>query len=170
MKKEVEVGGMEIKNIKVWTKVFFRLQGTMLQMFKKSSHTSPFHTISMLKARSGIASDHLKKNVLRLRFGTTHEQYLVNPIGGEVSQIISWFEHFQASANISPDLDHRRMPRVLTISRGMGRYQRHPTVTLHVDDIQEVVMPLLAYQSAAVIYHIQQQQQQPSCFRGKQIT
>ncbi|KAI9472433.1 MAG: hypothetical protein EXX96DRAFT_584064 [Benjaminiella poitrasii] len=145
IKKEVDVGGVEIKTCRFWNKVYFRLQGTMLQVFKKQSALAPIQTFSMFKARCGLASDFYKENVLRLRFGTTHEQYLINL--SNAIQIISWFEHLQASANISADLDYRRMPRVLTISRGLSGYQRHPTVTLQVGDVQ-AVLPLLAYQFA----------------------
>lgn len=94
----------------------------------------------MLKATCGIALDYLRfSNVLRLRLGTK-EQYLVRPHA--VPETISWFEHLQSSANISTDIDKRRMPRVLTLARESEHQHRTRTVTLVIGKTHAIV-PIL---------------------------
>jgi hypothetical protein len=84
------------------------------------------------KGNCGIASDHPNKAVLRLKL--SYGQYLLHVSG--LPEIISWFEHFQASINISGDLDRRKMPRIFTLSRGT-------TTTLTVGKTQAVIPILL---------------------------
>jgi hypothetical protein len=102
----------------------------------------------MLKVNCGIATDYKKDNVLRLRLGTTKEQYLIMPLGS-LSETVSWFEHLQSSANISADIDKRRMPRFLTLSRGNSQLQERlnhtKTITLTVGKTQAVI-PVLKCQ------------------------
>lgn len=131
--------------------MYFILRGTLLQIFKSPSSQYPLYHLSMLKANCGIAPDYTKHdNVLRLRLGTTKEQFLIRPCN--LPETISWFEHLQSSINISTDIDKRRMPRILTLSRG-NRQRQYPedqqqphgqtrTVTLMVGKTQAIV-PIL---------------------------
>lgn len=102
----------------------------------------------MLKGSCGIATDYKKDNVLRLRLGTTKEQYLISSLG-HISETISWFEHLQSSANISTDIDKRHMPKFLTLSRGNNHPQERVnhtrTITLTVGKTQAVI-PVLQCQ------------------------
>ncbi|KAI8979776.1 hypothetical protein BDF20DRAFT_913286 [Mycotypha africana] len=125
LKKELEIGGTREKH-RPWRKVYFELRGTVLEVRKKEKTNHSLCTISMLKAYCGVAVDYYKKdNVLRLRLDPTKEQYLIQPIG-DIFDIISWCEHLQAAANISADLDCRRMPKLFTLSRGnYGQFERH---------------------------------------------
>jgi hypothetical protein len=99
----------------------------------------------MLKANCGIAPDYTKhNNVLRFRLGTTKEQYLMRPMGG-LPETISWFEHLQSSINICADIDKRRMPRILTLSRANRQgqpAQQARTVTLIVGKTQAIIPTL----------------------------
>jgi hypothetical protein len=132
------------------SKVYFKLKGTLLQIFKNQSSQYPLYHLSMFKANCGIAPDYTKHdNVLRLRLGTTKEQLLIRPF--TLPETISWFEHLQSSINISTDIDKRRMPRILTLSRGNHRrgtnqdqeqQQQSRTVTLMVGKTQ-AIMPVL---------------------------
>lgn len=128
--------------------VYFCLRGTILNIYKKETSKYPIDSISMLKGNCGIATDYKKDNVLRLRLGTTKEQYLIMPLG-DLPETVSWFEHLQSSANISTDIDKRRMPRVLTLSRGNNQLQEHlnhtRTITLNVGKTQAVI-PVLKCQ------------------------
>ncbi|KAG2196726.1 hypothetical protein INT46_003866 [Mucor plumbeus] len=147
LKKEIDIGGgVEIN--RSWRTVYFCLRGTVLNIYKKETSKYPINSISMLKVNCGIATDYKKDNVLRLRLGTTKEQYLIMPLGS-LSETVSWFEHLQSSANISADIDKRRMPRFLTLSRGNSQLQERlnntKTITLTVGKTQAVI-PVLKCQ------------------------
>ncbi|KAI8642402.1 hypothetical protein BD408DRAFT_416454 [Parasitella parasitica] len=147
LKKEIGIGGT-VESNRSWRTVYFCLRGTILHIYKKENSKCPIDYISMLKVNCGIATDYKKDNVLRLRLGTTKEQYLIMPLG-PLPETISWFEHLQSSANISTDIDKRRMPRILTLSRGNSQLQEHlnhtRTITLIVGKTQAVV-PVLQCQ------------------------
>lgn len=111
--------------------VYLQLRGTVLYIYEP--HVDyPMHQISMYKGSCGIASDHPTESLLRLKL--SNGQYLLRAKG--LPEIISWFEHLQASVNISGDLDRRRMPRIYTIRRGT-------TTTLTVGKTQAVI-PILS--------------------------
>ncbi|KAL9539091.1 hypothetical protein MBANPS3_010473 [Mucor bainieri] len=147
LKKETGIGGLVEIN-RSWRTVYFCLRGTILYVYKKENSKYPIDSISMLKGSCGIATDYKKDNVLRLRLGTTKEQYLISPLG-HLPETISWFEHLQSSANISTDIDKRHMPRILTLSRGNNQPQEHVnhtrTITLTVGKTQAVI-PVLQCQ------------------------
>jgi hypothetical protein len=86
----------------------------------------------MHKGNCGIASDYPNNVILRLKLA--QGQYLLRVNG--LPEIISWFEHLQASINISGDLDKRKMPRIFTLSRAT-------TTTLTVGKTQAVIPILL---------------------------
>lgn len=142
MKKELSIGGyVEIKN-RSWNIVYFKLRGTLLQIYKTQASEYAFESISMLKANCGMAHNYTKHDhVLRLCLGLTKEQYLLRPI--DLPDTVSWFEHLQSAINISTDIDNRRMPRILTLSRGTNQQQQQRrTVTLVVGKTQAIV-PIL---------------------------
>ncbi|CAO3648132.1 unnamed protein product [Mucor hiemalis] len=143
LKQELGMGGFKESKNRSWSTVYFVLRGTLLQIYKQHSDTHPLYHISMLKANCGIALDYLRhSNVLRLRLGTK-EQYLIRP--QTVPETISWFEHIQSSANISTDIDKRRMPRVLTLARESELQNHTRTVTLVIGKTHAIV-PILQCQ------------------------
>ncbi|KAG2213480.1 hypothetical protein INT47_009154 [Mucor saturninus] len=144
IKKELSVGGfMELKN-RSWAIVYFKLRGTLLQMYKTKGSEETSERISMLKANCGMAHNYTKHDqVLRLCL-ESKEQYLIRP--NDLPDTVSWFEHLQSAINISTDIDKRRMPRILTLSRGTNRHQQRRTVTLIVGKTQAIV-PILKCQS-----------------------
>jgi hypothetical protein len=72
-------------------------------------------------------------------------QIMFQPDGG-VPHLISWFEHFHAGANISPDIDKREMPRLYNYAHENAENNRGilrtATVTYTYGDIN-VHMPML---------------------------
>lgn len=139
IKKELTLGGFVESKNRSWNTVYFKLRGTLIQVFKTQTSQYPLCTMSMLKANCGMAHSYTKyDHVLRLCLGLK-EQYLLRPLGG-IPDIISWFEHLQSSINISTDIDKRRMPRILTLVRGNNHQRR--TVSLHVGKTQAIV-PIL---------------------------
>ncbi|KAI8052614.1 uncharacterized protein B0P05DRAFT_562169 [Gilbertella persicaria] len=123
-----------------WSTVFFDLRGTMLRIYRKDSSKYPMCQLSMLKSYCGIAVEYKKSHVLRLWFSITKEQYVIRPMDDKLSELVSWFEHLQSSANISSDIDRRKMPRLLTLSRGNRSSRR--TMTLTIGKTQ-AVLPIL---------------------------
>lgn len=141
MKKELSVGGfIEIKD-RSWNIVYFKLRGTLLQLFKTQTSEFAFKDISMLKGNCGMAHNYKKHDqVLRLCL-ESKEQYLIRP--NDLPDTVSWFEHLQSAINISTDIDKRRMPRILTLSRSSHPHNHHRrTVTLIVGKTQAIV-PIL---------------------------
>lgn len=144
IKRELNKGGyIEIKD-RSWHTVYFKLRGTLLLLYKTHLTTNAFESISMLKANCGMAHNYTKHDhVLRLSLGTTKEQYLLRPI--DLPDTVSWFEHLQSAINISTDIDKRRMPRILTLSRGTNNQQQQQqrrTVTLIVGKTH-AILPIL---------------------------
>ncbi|KAI9361784.1 hypothetical protein BD770DRAFT_382672 [Pilaira anomala] len=139
LKKELTIGGyIELKD-RSWHTLYFKLRGTLLQVFQKRSSRYPLYSMSMFKANCGIAQNYTKHdNVLRL-CTSLKDQYLLRPVAG-IPDIISWFEHLQSSINISTDIDKRRMPRILTLARGNTTERR--TVSLMVGKTQAII-PIL---------------------------
>lgn len=116
-------------------------------MFYKETDVKPFLEESMYKAFCGVPLDYFKRdNVLRLTMLPVVDQFLFQPEGGLV-QIISWFEHLNSAANISPDIDRRKMPKILTHPREHSpirhRVAQNRTVTFLVGEVQ-VYVPILA--------------------------
>jgi hypothetical protein len=73
----------------------------------------------MQQADAGLALDYVKRrNVIRLRT-MDGPQFLMRST--DAIEIISWVEHLQASANVSTDLDQRKMPKFITLPRRRRR-------------------------------------------------
>lgn len=77
--------------------------------------------LSMQGVQAGVALDYKKyRNVLRIRMPDGRRLLLR---ASSDTDMISWIEHLQASANISRDFDVCGMPRFLTVARSTDRLQ-----------------------------------------------
>jgi hypothetical protein len=73
----------------------------------------------MHQADTGLALDYVKRrNVIRLKF-MDGPQFLLR--SSDAIEIVSWVEHLQASANVSSDIDQRKMPKFITLPRRRRR-------------------------------------------------
>ncbi|KAI8388910.1 uncharacterized protein BYT42DRAFT_561670 [Radiomyces spectabilis] len=114
VKKELDNSTTQSKD-RSWRKLYVELQGTLLSMYHRQGDATPLTQHSMQNADSGLAPEYSKyPHVLRLRL-QTGEQFLLR--ARSCIEMVSWIEHFQASNNISIDLDRRKMPRFLTLPR-----------------------------------------------------
>jgi hypothetical protein len=120
--------------------MYFELRGTLLKVFLSPDREYPEFSCSMLKAKCGVAADCYRfKHVIRLRLGS-REQYLLRPVDGGLPDVISWLEHFQSAANISPDIDKRRMLHVYTLARDThSSNETRRTMTLIIGQTQAIV-------------------------------
>ncbi|KAI9322760.1 hypothetical protein BX666DRAFT_2023205 [Dichotomocladium elegans] len=119
VKQECTATGSSLKN-KSWRKRYVKLWGTLLYFYSSKRDATdpsrhPLRTLSMQCVEAGLAPEYNRKlRVLRLRV-PGGEQLLLKL--ATPKEMISWVEHLQAAANISVDLDHRKMPRFATMVR-----------------------------------------------------
>ncbi|KAI7886209.1 PH domain-like protein, partial [Lichtheimia hyalospora FSU 10163] len=117
IKQESGARGERIKQC-AWRKRYLRLWGTVLYVYKTKSEsidnrTPPLLTVSMQRVDAGMATEFKRRpRVLRLWI-PNGEQFLLRADNSK--DMVSWIEHLQAASNISMDLDHRRMPRFVTM-------------------------------------------------------
>lgn len=125
-------------------KRYLRLWGTVLYVYKSKAEcidnrTPPLLTVSMQRVDAGMATEFKRRpRVLRLWI-PNGEQYLLRL--DDVKDMVSWIEHLQAAANISMDLDHRRMPRFVTMIRPNNNSSGH-TFNLDLGDEQRTVVSI----------------------------
>ncbi|KAL0094498.1 hypothetical protein F4703DRAFT_1727425 [Phycomyces blakesleeanus] len=125
VKREMERPKVESKD-RAWKKLYLVLWGTTIHAYKIEPYEGmkPVWSYSMQLAEAGSAPDYLKyRNVFRLRVSNGPQMLIRSSL--EEEQVL-WIEHLQASANVSPDLDVRPMPRFITLTtrRRRGRAAR----------------------------------------------
>ncbi|KAI9256421.1 hypothetical protein BDA99DRAFT_441781 [Phascolomyces articulosus] len=132
VKVKQESGFQNISSTRVrWRKFYIRLWGTVLHMFKNKGETTPLYSLSMQRIEAGLAPEfYHKPNVLRLRAPTTGDQFLMRLMN--TTDMVSWIEHLQAAANISLDLDCRKMPRFVTMTRPNNQSTTTANLTLSI--------------------------------------
>ncbi|KAI8149772.1 hypothetical protein BJV82DRAFT_132515 [Fennellomyces sp. T-0311] len=125
-----------------WRKFYLRLWGTVLHMYKRKGEATPLYTLSMQSVEAGLAPEfHRKPSVLRLR-APTGDQFLMRLLNP--TDMVSWIEHLQAAANISLDLDCRRMPRFVTMTRPNSQSGTTANLTLNMGN--RTVVTVCRYQ------------------------
>ncbi|CDH58243.1 predicted protein [Lichtheimia corymbifera JMRC:FSU:9682] len=103
------------------------------------NRTPPILTVSMQRVDAGMATEYKRRpRVLRLWI-PNGEQFLLR--SNDIKDMVSWIEHLQAAANISMDLDHRRMPRFVTMIRPNNNSSGH-TFNLDLGDEQRTVVSI----------------------------
>ncbi|KAG2227936.1 hypothetical protein INT45_011959 [Circinella minor] len=101
----------------------------------------------MQRVEAGLAPEFSNKpNVLRLRAPSTGDQFLMRLIN--TTDMVSWIEHLQAAANISLDLDYRKMPRFVTMTRPNNN-QSTTTANLTLSVGNRTVVTLCQYEGRA---------------------
>ena len=124
-------------------KYYIRLWGTVLHMYKNKDETAPLYTLSMQRVEAGLAPEFSSKpTVLRLRAPSTGDQFLMRLMN--TTDMVSWIEHLQAAANISLDLDYRKMPRFVTMTRPNNQSTTTANLTLSVGN--RTVVTLCQYE------------------------
>lgn len=85
----------------------------------------------MQQVDTGLALDYVKRrNVIRIRTQDGPQLLLRST---DAIDIISWVEHLQASANVSTDLDSRKMPKFITLPRRRRRPNGQDTITTNAN-------------------------------------
>lgn len=114
--------GLIINIILFCRKLYLRLWGTSLAIYKSEPidlQKAPMCIFTMQQADAGLALDYVKRrNVIRLKT-MDGPQFLMRST--DAIEIVSWVEHLQASANVSTDLDQRKMPKFITLPRRRRR-------------------------------------------------
>lgn len=125
-------------------KRYLRLWGTVLYVYRSKAEcidnrTPPILTVSMQRVDAGMATEYKRRpRVLRLWI-PNGEQFLLR--SNDIKDMVSWIEHLQAAANISVDLDHRRMPRFVTMIRPNNNSSGH-TFNLDLGHEQRTVVSI----------------------------
>ncbi|KAI9497158.1 hypothetical protein BDB00DRAFT_805231 [Zychaea mexicana] len=133
-----------------WRKFYIRLWGTALYMYKNKDETKPVYTLSMQRVEAGLAPEfHKKPSVLRLRAATTGDQFLMRLMN--TTDMVSWIEHLQAAANISLDLDTRKMPRFVTMTRPNNQSTTTANLTLSMGN--RTVVTVCRYEGRVRLHH-----------------
>ncbi|KAG2178004.1 hypothetical protein INT43_003257 [Umbelopsis isabellina] len=122
VKREMDRPGVKARD-RSWRKLYVRLWGTSLAIYKSKpidiQQASKVCLFTMQQVDAGLALDYVKRrNVIRLRT-LDGPQLLLR--SADAIDIISWVEHLQASANVSTDLDSRKMPKFITLPRRRRR-------------------------------------------------
>lgn len=104
-------------------KLYLRLWGTSLTLYNSEpidlQRAPKICSFSMHLADTGLALDYVKRrNVIRLKI-MDGPQFLLRST--DAIEIVSWVEHLQASANVSSDIDQRKMPKFITLPRRRRR-------------------------------------------------
>lgn len=122
VKREMDRPGVKSRD-RSWRKLYLRLWGTSLTIYKSEpidlQRAPKLCIFTMQQADAGLALDYVKRrNVIRLRTldGPQFLMRSTDPI-----EIVSWVEHLQASANVSTDIDERKMPKFVTLPRRRRR-------------------------------------------------
>ena len=145
-----------IDKIYIIRKRYLRLWGTVLYVYKTKSEsidnrTPPLLTVSMQRVDAGMATEFKRRpRVLRLWI-PNGEQFLLRVNNSK--DMVSWIEHLQAASNISMDLDHRRMPRFVTMIRPNNNSSGH-TYNLDLGDEQRTVVSICRSRCWIKISHI----------------
>ncbi|ORZ12341.1 hypothetical protein BCR42DRAFT_493710 [Absidia repens] len=111
-----------------WRKLYIMLWGTNIRAYKTIPMTEleekkPIWCYSMQDAEAGQPSDYCKyRHVIRLRL---HQGSQLLIRAKDERDQMEWIEHLQASANVSLDLDERKMPHFITSSRRRRRARVH---------------------------------------------
>ncbi|KAI8374974.1 hypothetical protein EDC96DRAFT_340825 [Choanephora cucurbitarum] len=137
VKNELDAPNMRSK-WRAWRKLYIELWGTVLRVYRAKPAKSqidiknyyrwplknpyyyyhkyyytPIFTISLAGAEASRALDYFRRpNVLRLM--TQQGPQFLMKLSSHV-EMISWVEHLQAAINISLDLEHRPMPKFVSI-------------------------------------------------------
>ncbi|KAI8375526.1 hypothetical protein BD560DRAFT_367971 [Blakeslea trispora] len=137
VKSELDAPNMRSK-WRAWRKLYIELWGTVLRVYRAKPvknqtdiknyyrwplktpyyyyhkyYYTPIFTISLAGAEASRALDYFRRpNVLRLM--TQQGPQFLMKLSSHV-EMISWVEHLQAAINISLDLEHRPMPKFMSI-------------------------------------------------------
>ncbi|KAL1934774.1 hypothetical protein VTP01DRAFT_6956 [Rhizomucor pusillus] len=128
LKREMDAPGVRSR-WRVWRKLYVEVWGTILRIYRaapngdrhskyysrlgRHSKPAPLMTLSLAGAEAGRAWDYTKRPH-SLRLTTAHGPQMLLRLPTHV-EMISWIEHLQAAINISLDLEHRPMPKFMTL-------------------------------------------------------
>ncbi|KAG0166009.1 hypothetical protein DFQ28_007771 [Apophysomyces sp. BC1034] len=132
MKRELDAPGVRSR-WRPWRKLYAELWGTVLRIYRTAPNEIdrrllrlPFlhrnhqmlMSISLAGAEASRALDYTKRPH-SLRLTTAHGLQVLLRLSTNL-EMISWVEHLQAAINISLDLEHRPMPKFITLpGRGL---------------------------------------------------
>ncbi|KAI8889294.1 hypothetical protein K501DRAFT_239179 [Backusella circina FSU 941] len=109
-----------------WRYYYVQIYGTMMMAFqhdpKQKKKATPVWKYSMCGAEVKVASDYIKyRHVIRLKL---HDgpQFLLRTRNDKQSN--EWISYIETSANISSDLDDRKMPTFITLPASRRRRQQ----------------------------------------------
>lgn len=110
--------------------LYVQIYGTMIVAFqhdpKQKKKATPIWKYSMCDAEVKVASDYIKyRHVIRLKLHNG-PQFLLRTRNDKQSN--EWISYIETSANISTDLDDRKMPTFITLPTSRRRQlQRQAT-------------------------------------------